>query len=93
MAERPPPIKLKKSFPLAEAQRLAQEILPRLQQALLPEHSDEFIAIHLETEEYTLGETSLEATQRFQKKWPDFVPFVCRVDGGPVVKFHGFVPA
>jgi hypothetical protein len=25
----------------------------------------------------------------FRRRWPDTLPFVARVDGGPVVKFHG----
>ncbi len=72
-----------------EGRRRAKQILEELQKTLMPDHADEIIAINVQTGEYTLGRTMNEAIFAFRKRWPDLVSYVIRVDGGPVVKFHG----
>ena len=71
----------------------AHEILAELQKKLLPEHAADFIGINVETGEYVLDADSSEVWRKFRQRWPDTLAYVIRVDGGPVVKFHGFVPA
>jgi hypothetical protein len=67
----------------------AKQILAELQKTLLPEHASDVIAINVDTGEYILAQSSHEAWQAFRKRWPGTLGFVIRVDGGPVVKFHG----
>jgi hypothetical protein len=69
--------------------RRADQILQELQKILLPEHASEVVAINVETGEYVLAATADEASDTFHERWPDQLAFVVRVDGGPVVKFHG----
>jgi hypothetical protein len=70
-------------------ERRASAILAELQQALLPDRASEVIAINVDTGDYLLAHTRREAWQEFRKRWPGTLAYVCRVDGGPVVKFHG----
>jgi hypothetical protein len=72
-----------------EFERRAAAILAEAQKELLPEHASEVIAINVDTGEYLLASDSDEAWQQFRKRWPGKLGYVCRVDGGPVVKFHG----
>jgi hypothetical protein len=72
-----------------EFERRSQQYLEEAQKSLLPEHADRFIAINMATGEYVLGDTSNEAFNKFLDRWPDNMMFLCRVDGGPAIKFHG----
>jgi hypothetical protein len=72
-----------------EFERRAAALREELQEALMPEHASELIAINVETGEYLLAPTRREAWQGYRKRWPGTLGYVCRVDGGPVVKFHG----
>ncbi len=67
----------------------AAQILAELQKTLLPEHASEVIGINVDSGEYVLAPDSHEAWQAFRRRWPGTLGYVVRVDGGPVVKFHG----
>jgi hypothetical protein len=41
------------------------------------------------TGEYVLGKTPHEVFAAFRARWPEYLMFRCRVDGGPATKFHG----
>ncbi len=72
-----------------EFNRRADRFLTQIQKGLLPEHADQILAINMETGEYVLGATAEEASEQFDHRWPDVLMFKCRVDGGPIAKFHG----
>jgi hypothetical protein len=74
---------------MREFERRAEAFRDELQKALLPEHAAEVLAINVDTGEYLLAPTRREAWQAFRKRWPGTLSYICRVDGGPVVKFHG----
>lgn len=76
-------------LPRREHERRAKQILQELQKTLLPEHAKDIIAINVETGEYTLGPTPGEALDAYRQRWRDVLPYMVRVDGGPVIKFHG----
>lgn len=76
----------------AEIASRSERFLKAIQQELMPEHADAVVAINLETGEYVLGSTPDEADQAFRARWPHTLMFRCRVDGGPVAKFHGAAP-
>ena len=76
-------------LPRREFERRANDILKDLQKVLLPDHASEILAINVETGEYTLGRTTIEARKAFRERWPDQIAFLVRVDGSPVTKFHG----
>src|SRR5713226_1098907 len=76
----------------AEFSRRAQQYLAEIQKTLMPKHAAEFVAINMVTGEYALGNTPTEATHLYRSRWPDHLFFLCRVDGGPAVKHHGYVP-
>lgn len=75
--------------PMRTFERRASEILADLQETLLPKHASDVIGINVETSEYVLAPSSEEAWEQFRSRWPDSLGYVIRVDGGPVVKFHG----
>lgn len=77
------------NLPRGEFNRRADKFLAAIQKDLLPEHSQEFVAINMETGEYVLAATSEKASDEFERRWPDVLSFQCRVDGGPVDTFHG----
>ena len=81
--------KKRPDLPRSEFNRRADAFLAAIQKELLPEHADELLAINMETGEYVLADTSAEASERYEQRWPDVLNFQCRVDGGPVDKFHG----
>lgn len=68
-----------------------ESLLKELQKSLLPDHAEEVIAIDVASGDYYLGETRHEALAAFRQEHPDRVAWVIRVDGGPVVKYHGRV--
>jgi len=68
--------------------RWSDYVLDKIQHALMPEHAKEILAINLESGEYVLGPTSSKASHAFQARWPNKSMYICRVDGGPAVKFH-----
>ena len=74
---------------LRDFHKRAQRILVELQKTLLPEHASDVIGINVDTGEYVLAHTSADAWHAFRERWPGTLGFVIRVDGGPVVKFHG----
>ena len=73
-------------------EKRAEQILAALQKQLLPEHASEVVGINVDTGEYVLACTSEEAWKAFRERWPGTLGYVVRVDGGPVMKFHGPVP-
>ncbi len=77
---------------MRDFERRAAEILAKLQEVLLPEHASEFIGINVDTGEYVLASPDEEVWKKFRARWPHSLGYFARVDGGPVVKFHGFVP-
>jgi hypothetical protein len=81
--------KKRPDIPRSEFNRRADRFLAAIQKDLMPEHADEFLAINMETGEYVLAADFDQAAAEFEKRWPDVLIFGCRVDGGPVVKFHG----
>ena len=81
--------KKRPEIPRSEFNRRADRFLAKIQKELMPEHADEILAINMETGEYVLGADTEEAADKFEKRWPDVLMFKCRVDGGPVAKFHG----
>ena len=72
-----------------EAERRAERILHEIQKDLLPEHASRLVAINLENGLYLVGDHDLELAREFRRRFPDQIPYIVRVDGGPVVKFHG----
>jgi hypothetical protein len=68
----------------------AEEVyLERIQHKLMPDHADEIVAINTDTGEYVLGYDVHQAFAAFRSRWPDSAMYLCKVDGGPAVKFHG----
>ncbi len=74
---------------MREFRKRAHQTLAELQKTLLPEHGSEIIAINVDTGEYVLAATQDEVWPAFKARWPGSLAYVTRVDGGPVVKFHG----
>jgi hypothetical protein len=74
---------------MREFDRRADQILKELQKTLLPEHASDILAINVETGEYVMAPTANEVYEEFERRWPQQLSFVVRVDGGPVTKFHG----
>lgn len=70
-------------------ERRATAHLVEAQKTLLPDHASEIIAINVDTGEYLLAADTDEAWKKFRKRWPGKLTYMCRVDGGPVFKFHG----
>src|SRR5262245_52407485 len=82
-------VRTPKGMTRREFENRAKQILPEIQKSLLPDHASEIVAINVETGEYTLGGTTVEARTAFRKRWPGQLAYLIRANGGPVVKFHG----
>jgi hypothetical protein len=74
---------------MRDFERRADQILADLQKTLLPDHAQAIIAINVATGEYLLSHDLDKAWDTFRERWPSSLAYVTRVDGGPVVKFHG----
>jgi hypothetical protein len=74
---------------MRDFERRADQILADLQKTLLPEHATDIVAINVDTGEDILTHDLDEAWAAFRERWPASLAYVTRVDGGPVVKFHG----
>jgi hypothetical protein len=74
---------------MREFDRRADRILHDIQVSLLPEHASEIVAINVETGEYVIGANLDAVDEAFERRWPGQLSYVVRVDGGPVIKFHG----
>jgi hypothetical protein len=72
-----------------EFDRRAEQIRQEIQKSLPPEQATRILAINVETGEYVLTDSHDDAWETFQERWPAQLAYVVRVDGGPVVKFHG----
>lgn len=72
-----------------EFEQRAAALRDELQKTLMPEHASEVLAINVDSGEYLLAPTRWEVWQAFRKRWPGTLSYICRVDGRPVVKFHG----
>jgi len=70
----------------AEFRRRADGFLKEVQEELIPDHAKEIGAINIDTCEYLLGHSFVEATDAFDARWPHALSFVCRVDGGPALR-------
>lgn len=72
-----------------EFDRRAEQLLQGIQKTLSPEDASKILAINVDTGEYVLAASHDEAWDEFLRRWPNHLAYVVRVDGGPVVKFHG----
>jgi hypothetical protein len=70
----------------AEFRRRADGFLKKIQEDLMPAHTQEIVAINVDTGEYVLGHSFVEATDAFDARWPHALSFVCRIDGGPALR-------
>ncbi len=61
-----------------------QRIYEKIKDKLEPEHKGEIVAIEVETGDYFLGKSVIEATDKAREKYPDKVFYTARV-GFPVV--------
>ena len=81
---------LPKVLPPWEAERRAKQFLPQIQQELAGTEGSRLVAVNLENGDYVLGQDDvLKVAAAFRAKFPGQLPYIARVDGGPVVKFHG----
>lgn len=71
-----------------EEQRI-DGMLKNVQDALMPEHGAEIVAINTENGEYAVGMTFHEACEGFRARWPNGPMYVCRVDGRPGLHIRG----
>jgi hypothetical protein len=69
-----------------EFRRRADRFLEKIQQELMPDHAKEIVAINVDTGEYVLGHSFVEATDAYDARWPHDLSFVCRIDGGPALR-------
>lgn len=68
-----------------EIVRKGEEIYQKeLKEKLEKNYLGKFVAIEVESKEYFLGETSVEASQKARKKYPDKVTYLMKV-GYPAV--------
>ena len=62
-------------------------IYQRIKDALEPQHKGEIVAIEVDSGDYFLGRTTVEAGERARKKYPDKVFYFIRVGFRAVHKF------
>ena len=52
----------------------------------MPEHSEGIIAINVNTGEFVLGKDVREASEAFDKRWPEGGFYICRVYGSLAIR-------
>lgn len=67
-----------------------QAVYARIGGDLEPTHRGEAVAIEVDSGEYFLGKTGLEATEKAREKFPDKLFYVARIGRGPYVSFGGW---
>jgi hypothetical protein len=72
-----------------EFSRRAKEYLKKIQDELMPDQADKFVAINMQTGEYVLSESAHDCMAAYRVRWPNVLAYRCRVDGGPATTFHG----
>ena len=66
-----------------------EAILRAIEDELLPEHRGEAVAIDVDSGDYFLGETGIEATDKARRKYPDKIFYLARVGARAYVSFKG----
>lgn len=69
------------------AQRGQEIYEERLRSELEPEHKGDMVAIDVDTGEYFLGKSTLEAVKRGRERYPGKIFYLVRV-GFPVVRIY-----
>lgn len=67
-------------------------IYARIKDELEKEHKGELVAIDVDSGDYFLGKTPIEATTKGRKKYPDKSFYVMRIGHRAVYRFSGYVP-
>jgi hypothetical protein len=67
-----------------EEQRI-DDLLKNVQDALMPQHAAEIVAINTANGEYVVGSTFHEACELFLARWPNGPIYLSRVDGRPAL--------
>jgi hypothetical protein len=75
--------------PIHEISQQGQRILETLLQELKEKHLGRFIAIEVDSGEYFLGDTAVEATRKAQAKHPGKIFFLGRVGYRAAYTFKG----
>jgi len=63
-------------------------ILRRIQAKHMPEQELDYVAINLMNGEYVIAGTPELAMQEFERRWPKYPCYLCRVDGGPAYNLY-----
>ena len=66
-----------------------EAILRTIEDELLPEHRGEAVVIDVDSGDYFLGETGIEATDKARRKYPDKIFYLARVGARAYVSFKG----
>jgi len=64
-------------------------IYKAIESELLPEHEGEVVAIDVESGDYFLGKTGIEATDKAKKRHPDKIFYLVRIGAPAYVSFKG----
>lgn len=74
---------------LREVSERGQNILETLPEELKEQHFGQFIAIEVDTGQYFIGDTAIEATREAQRKHPDKIFFLGRIGYPTAYTFKG----
>ena len=66
-----------------------EAILKTIEDELLPEHRGKAVVIDVDSGDYFLGETGIEATDKARKKYPEKIFYLARVGARAYVSFKG----
>jgi hypothetical protein len=74
-----------------EVARMGEKIYEHLRSALEPDHNGRLVAIHIPSQDYFLGDSLLEATERLRDKYPRAgrgVVYTRGIGGRAVIRAH-----
>jgi hypothetical protein len=77
-----------KPFDSREMAKKAKAIYERIKEKLEAEHFGEVVAIDVESGDYFLGKTGLEAARQAKAKYPNRIPYIIRIGRRAYISFR-----
>ncbi|HID31106.1 MAG TPA: hypothetical protein EYP19_14060 [Desulfobacterales bacterium] len=78
-----------KNLNLKEIGQKGRERFRAISKDLEKEHFGKAVAIEVESGDYFIGETGVEATKKARKKYPDRIFYLAKIGYGTYVSFRG----
>ena len=72
--------------------KVGKQLFEKLDPELREKYDGKFIAIEVDSGDYFIGETGIDASKKGKEKYPDKIFFLGRIGHRAAYKFRGHVP-